>query len=82
MHSHPTIVTLYDLICILAVVTKTDTADEDVLGAPGLGPVLQGILGKGERELHHWCSDLRAQQTAMVRKGFVVSLHSYRHPWT
>lgn len=46
MHSHPAIVTLYDLICILAVVTKTDAADEDVLGAPGLGPVLQGILGR------------------------------------
>lgn len=45
MHSHPTVVTLYNLICILAVVTKTDTADEYVLSAPGLGPVLQGILG-------------------------------------
>lgn len=51
MHSHPTVVTLDNLICILTVVTKTDTADEYVLSAPGLGPVLQSILGNGEREL-------------------------------
>lgn len=44
VHSHPTVVTLDNLICILAVVSQTDAADEDVLSAPGLGPVQQGIL--------------------------------------
>lgn len=55
MHSHPTVVTLDNLIRILTVVTKTDAADEDVLSAPGLGPVLQSILGKGGRELQSVC---------------------------
>lgn len=48
VHGHPTVVTLDDLICILAVVPQTDAADEDVLSAPGLGPVQQGILGNQE----------------------------------
>lgn len=50
MHGHPTVVTLDDLICILTVVSQTDAADEDVLSAPGLGPVQQGILGNQETE--------------------------------
>lgn len=50
MHSHPAVVTLDNLICILTVVAQTDTADEDMLSAPGLGPVQQGILGSNERE--------------------------------
>lgn len=49
MDGHPTVVTLDDLICVLAVVAQTDTADEDVLGAPGLGPVQQSILGNQGR---------------------------------
>lgn len=50
MHGHPTVVTLDNLICILAVVAQTDAADEDVLSAPSLGPVQQGILGNQETE--------------------------------
>lgn len=50
MHSHPTVVTLNYLICILAVVTQTDAADEDMLSAPGLGPIQQGILRNKETE--------------------------------
>ncbi|CAF90140.1 unnamed protein product [Tetraodon nigroviridis] len=51
MHSNPAVVTLDNLIRILTVVTKTDAADEYVLSAPGLGPVLQSILENGERAL-------------------------------
>lgn len=50
VHSHPTVVTLDDLVCVLAVVSQADAADEDVLSAPGLGPVQRGILGNGEAE--------------------------------
>ncbi|CAF90142.1 unnamed protein product [Tetraodon nigroviridis] len=48
---NPAVVTLDNLIRILTVVTKTDAADEYVLSAPGLGPVLQSILENGERAL-------------------------------
>lgn len=46
VHGHPAVVALDDLVCVLAVVSQTHTADEDVLGAPGLGAVQQGVLGK------------------------------------
>lgn len=45
MHSHPAVVTLNNLVCVLAVVTQTDTADKDMLSTPGLGPLQQSILG-------------------------------------
>lgn len=51
MYGHPTVVTLDNLICILTVVAQTDTADENMLSAPGLGPVQKGILGSKESEL-------------------------------
>lgn len=44
MHRHATIVTLNDLIRIFAVVSQANGADEDVLSAPRLGPIQQGIL--------------------------------------
>lgn len=53
MHRHPTVVALDDFICVLTVVSQTNTTDEDVLHplrAPGLGPVQQGILGNEETE--------------------------------
>ena len=55
MHRHATVVTLDDLVGVLAVVPQTHAADQDVLhplGAPGLGQLQRGILpetgGKGE----------------------------------
>ena len=47
VHRHATVVTLDDLICVLAVVPQTHAADQDVLhplGAPGLGQLQRGIL--------------------------------------
>ena len=49
VHSNATVVTLDDLVGVLAVVSQTHAADEDVLSVPGLGAVQQCILGVGEQ---------------------------------
>ena len=49
MHCHATVVTLDDLVGVLAVVPQTHAADQDVLhplGAPGLGQLQRGILSE------------------------------------
>lgn len=50
VHGHPAVVALDDLVRVLAVVSQTHAADEDVLGAPGLGAVQQGVLGKEKKK--------------------------------
>jgi len=65
VHRHPAVVTLDDLVGVLAVVSQADAADEDVLRAPGLGPVQQGILGHGETEAQQ--SHLAASRVVLLR---------------
>lgn len=52
VHGHSTVVTLDDLVGVLAVVSQAHAADEDVLSAPGLGSVQQSILTDRETDTH------------------------------
>lgn len=83
MYGHPTVVTLDNLICILTVVAQTDAADENMLSAPGLGPVQKGILGNKERELSNVpiLSDHRPNNWQLVNPMLMDTAPSRLQQW-